>query len=201
MISIVTPSFRQLEWLRLCVASVADQQGIEVEHIVQDGGSGFSIVDLPAAPGLQLFIQKDAGMYDAINRGLQRVRGDVCAYLNCDEQYLPGALENAAAAFARDPTLDVLLTGSVVVDREGKYICSRPPLQPSLRHLRAGKMYNLTSSIFFRVRLIRERGLLFNRQLRIVGDRDWFQRVVEAGARIETLDLMTSAFFDLGTNL
>ncbi|MFL6301605.1 MAG: hypothetical protein ACJ71N_13455, partial [Terriglobales bacterium] len=114
---------------------------------------------------------------------------------------LPGALARVAGAFARDPTLDVLLTGSVVVDREGKYICSRPALKPSLRHLRAGKMYNLTSSIFFRTRLIRERGLLFNPQLRIVGDRDWFQRVVEAGARIETLHFMTSAFFDLGTNL
>ena len=38
-ISIVTPSFRNSEWLKLCVASVADQAGVEVEHIVQDAQS------------------------------------------------------------------------------------------------------------------------------------------------------------------
>jgi glycosyltransferase involved in cell wall biosynthesis len=37
--SIITPSFRNSEWLKLCIASVADQQGVDVEHIVQDAGS------------------------------------------------------------------------------------------------------------------------------------------------------------------
>ena len=44
----------------------------------------------------QLFIEKDAGMYDAINRGLARTHGEICSYLNCDEQYLPGALAKVA---------------------------------------------------------------------------------------------------------
>jgi len=38
-ISIVTPSFRNSEWLKLCIASVADQEGVSVEHIVQDSVS------------------------------------------------------------------------------------------------------------------------------------------------------------------
>ena len=37
--SIVTPSFRNSQWLKLCIASVADQQGVELEHIVQDSCS------------------------------------------------------------------------------------------------------------------------------------------------------------------
>ena len=37
--SIVTPSFRNSKWLKLCVASVADQQGVSVEHLVQDSCS------------------------------------------------------------------------------------------------------------------------------------------------------------------
>ena len=38
--TIVTPSFNQLDWLELCVASVADQQGVaSIEHIVQDAGT------------------------------------------------------------------------------------------------------------------------------------------------------------------
>jgi len=207
MISIVTPSFRQLDWLRLCVASVGDQQGIQVEHIVQDGGTdGISAAALClTAPNrayeLRLYREKDEGMYDAINRGLLRAGGEICAYLNCDEQYLPGALSKVAAAFARNPRTNVLLAGSLVVNREGHYLCSRPALRPRLRELRAGRMYNLSSSIFFRPRLFREENIFFDPSLRIVGDLDWLRRVIEVGAHVETLDCFTSTFSDLGTNL
>jgi dephospho-CoA kinase len=37
--TIITPSFGQLDHLACCIASVADQEGVEVEHIVQDGGT------------------------------------------------------------------------------------------------------------------------------------------------------------------
>ena len=69
MISIVTPSFRQLDWLRLAMASVADQQGVNVEHIVQDGGTedahetfakiAKSLEKNSYKP--QLFVEKDPG--------------------------------------------------------------------------------------------------------------------------------------------
>ena len=82
MISIVTPSFGQLDWLRLALASVADQQGVEVEHIVQDGGSEAETLALMVAnPIVRLFSEPDDGMYDAINRGLRRTRGEICGYI------------------------------------------------------------------------------------------------------------------------
>lgn len=208
MVSVVTPSYNQLDWLRLAIASIADQEQLEYEHIIQDGGtSGIEeflsshFGELIVKQRLKIFVEKDAGMYDAINRGLAKSGGEICAYLNCDEQYLPGALSQIAAAFASNPSLDVLLAGSLVVDNRGRYICSRPALKPSLRHLRAGRMYNLTSSIFFRAHLIRDHGILFDPSLRIVGDREWLRRVVESGAQIQTLNVMTSTFSDLGTNL
>ncbi len=90
-ISIVTPSFRPGPWLRLCMASVADQEAVTFEHIIQDAGSDDGTLDwLRAEPQVRTFVEKDGGMYDAINRGLQRATGDIVAYLNCDEQYLPG---------------------------------------------------------------------------------------------------------------
>jgi glycosyltransferase involved in cell wall biosynthesis len=208
MISIITPSFNQIEWLRLAVASVADQEGVDYEHIIQDGGTDeltqvlqSEFPHLLHQKQLEVFVEKDAGMYDAVNRGLSRARGDICAYLNCDEQYLPGALSHVVSFFQRNPEMDVLLAGSVVVDGNGRYICSRPALKPSLRHLEAGQMYNLTCSIFFHARLVRERKLFFDPSLRIIGDLDWLRRVVETGGRIATSDFLTSAFSDLGTNL
>jgi glycosyltransferase involved in cell wall biosynthesis len=98
--SIITPSFRNSAWLKLCIASVADQQGVELEHIVQDSCSDDGTGDwLPNDPRVKAFIEKDAGMYDAVNRGYRRATGDILAYLNCDEQYLPGALAAVKSFF------------------------------------------------------------------------------------------------------
>ena len=60
--SVVTPSFRQSQWLKLCVASVADQ-GVEVEHIVQDACSDDGTLDwLLTDPRVKAYSEKDAGM-------------------------------------------------------------------------------------------------------------------------------------------
>src|SRR5688572_33328672 len=107
-ISVVTPSFRNSRWLKLCIASVADQPGVQVEHIVQDAGSDDGTQDwLPHDKRVKAFIEKDAGMYDAINRGWQRAAGDVVSQLNCDEQYLPGALQAVGEYFQHHPETDI----------------------------------------------------------------------------------------------
>ena len=118
-ISVVTPSYRQPEWLRLCAASVADQrgEGLTVEHLVQDSLSGPEIAEaLRPYPGAQLFSEKDEGMYDAINRGWERASGDILCWLNCDEQYLPGALNAVAHYFRQHPDTEVLIADALVVD-------------------------------------------------------------------------------------
>src|SRR6266446_656854 len=117
--SIVTPSYRSSAWLKLCIASVADQQ-VEAEHIVQDAGSDDGTLDwLTTDSRVRALVEKDQGMYDAINRGLRRAGGDILAWLNCDEQYLPGALETVGAFFAQHPAVDVLFGDIVMVDAQG----------------------------------------------------------------------------------
>src|SRR6185369_16702409 len=125
-ISVVTPSFRNSDWLKLCIASVADQAGVEVEHIVQDSQSDDGTQDwLPQDQRVKAFIEKDAGMYDAINRGWRRAGGEILAYLNCDEQYLPGALQAVEEFFRNHPDTDVVFADTLVLDRDGGFICCR----------------------------------------------------------------------------
>src|SRR6516164_1893097 len=108
--SIVTPSFRNSDWLKICIASVADQQGAEFEHIVQDAGSDDGTEKwLAQDRRVKAFIEKDAGMYDAVNRGYRRATGDILAYLDCDEQYLPGALMSVHEFFEQRPHIEVAL--------------------------------------------------------------------------------------------
>ena len=130
-ISIVTPSFRNSDWLKLCVASVADQAGVEVEHIVQDAQSDDGTQEwLARDRRVQAYFEKDQGMYDAINRGWRRAKGEILAYLNCDEQYLPGALRAVEEFFRRRPQTDVVFADTVVVDKQGQFICCRKSLVP-----------------------------------------------------------------------
>src|SRR5438067_2341146 len=136
LISIVTPSFRSSAWLKLCIASVADQAGVQVEHIVQGSQSDDGTLDwLPRETRVKAFIEKDSGMYDAVNRGFRRAQGEILAYLNCDEQYLPGALSSVADFFSRHPDVDVAFGNVVVVNAKGLYICSREVLSPDLYHV------------------------------------------------------------------
>jgi glycosyltransferase involved in cell wall biosynthesis len=97
---IITPSLRNSDWLKLCIASVADQQ-VDAEHIVQDACSDDGTLDwLPHDKRVKAFIEKDSGMYDAVNRGLRKAIGEILAYLNCDEQYLPGALQRVVKIYS-----------------------------------------------------------------------------------------------------
>jgi glycosyltransferase involved in cell wall biosynthesis len=199
--SIVTPSFRQSSWLKLCIASVADQQGVEVDHIVQDSCSDDGTQDwLPRDPRVKAFIEKDGGMYDAVNRGFRRATGDILAYLNCDEQYLPGALKAVHGFFEQHPQIEVALAGSIVTDGEGKYICHRHSLAPHLPHIWY-RFPVLTNSVFIRRKVIHERGLLFDPRWRDLGDFHWILTLMKNRVPMAVCNSFTSAFADTGENM
>ncbi|HUZ07258.1 MAG TPA: glycosyltransferase [Candidatus Paceibacterota bacterium] len=199
--SIVTPSFRSSDWLKLCVASVADQQGVEWEHIVQDSCSDDGTQDwLPRDSRVKVFVEKDGGMYDAVNRGFRRATGEILAYLNCDEQYLPGALKAVSGFFEANPTVEVALAGTIVTDGEGKYICHRHQMVPHPR----GVWFRfpiLTSSIFIRRKVIHERGIFFDTRWRDLGDFHWILALMKNRAPMKVCDAFTSVFADTGKNM
>lgn len=77
---IITPSYRNSDWLKLCTASVADQEGVLLERIVQDACSVDGMLDwLPQDSRVKVFVEKDRGMYDAGNRGIRRSTVDTLA--------------------------------------------------------------------------------------------------------------------------
>jgi glycosyltransferase involved in cell wall biosynthesis len=199
--SIVTPSFRNSRWLKLCIASVADQQGVELEHIVQDSCSDDGTQDwLPRDPRVKAFIEKDGGMYDAVNRGYRRASGDILAYLNCDEQYLPGALKAVQVFFEANPKAEVALAGTIVVDGDGKYVCHRHQMIPHQQ----GVWFRfpiLTSSIFIRRKVIHGRGIFFDTRWRDLGDFHWVLALMKNKAPMAVCNAFTSVFADTGENM
>lgn len=194
--SIVTPSFRQPEWLRLCVRSVEDQ-GVENEHIIQDAGSGPEVGEwVRAETKAQFFEEKDDGIYDALNRGFARASGEIFAWLNCDEQYLPGALAAVEAYFAEHPDVDILLADNLVVDGEGRYVAHRFSLRPVESHCWL-RFPVASCALFFRRRVWKN----FDTQWKSAGDWWWFMAMLRAGARVGVMRQFVSAFTETGENL
>src|ERR1700730_3929843 len=208
MISIITPSYGQLPWLRLAAASVADQQGVDVEHIVQDGGtpkieqmlnSEFRGL-INVKKRVRLFVEKDAGMYDAVNRGLAKAHGEICGYLNCDEQYLVGALAKVVSFFTAHPEVDVLFGDVILVNNQARPISYRRTILPTLRHIRFAHLNTASCATFFRRRLL-ERGFYFDPQWKSIGDAVWVATLLEANVAMATLHEPLAIFTQTGQNL
>ena len=183
------------------MASVADQAGVEVEHIVQDALSDDGTQEwLAGDRRVQACFEKDQGMYDAVNRGWRRSKGEILAYLNCDEQYLPGALRAVEEFFRRQPETDVLFADTVVVDKQGQFICCRKSLVPWKNTM---WVYNpvISSSIFIHRRVLDRHGLFFDTHWRDLGDKVWTLEMVRRGLNLAVLRQFTSSFTDTGENM
>jgi glycosyltransferase involved in cell wall biosynthesis len=137
--SIVTPSFNQGKFIEQTITSILGQAGtFNLEYIVADGGSTDNSVDiikkyaqlvkngkLPVkckGVTMEWWSHKDNGQSDAINQGWEKVTGDYVAYLNSDDMYLPGALEEARKAFAKYPKAGAVYSSWIDVDEKGREV-------------------------------------------------------------------------------
>lgn len=121
LISIVTPSYNQAKFIRATIDSVLSQNYPNLEYIVIDGGSSDQTVKILQSYGTKIrwISEKDAGQADAINKGLRLAEGDVLAYLNSDDIYLPGALNRVGEYYACTKA-DWITGDCVVMDEKGK---------------------------------------------------------------------------------
>ncbi|MCV0384739.1 MAG: glycosyltransferase [Erythrobacter sp.] len=127
LITIVTPSFNQGEYLERTIRSVIDQGYPRLEYIVLDGGSTDGSVDVIARYAPQLSYWRsasDGGQAEAINEGWAMARGDILAWLNSDDYLLPGALSAVSEAFRRHPQALLVYGVTYRVDADGGYLGS-----------------------------------------------------------------------------
>jgi len=200
--SIITPSYEMLDWLKCCVSSVRDQEGVEVEHVIQDACSGDGTPEwLAGQRDVDGVSEPDEGMYDAINRGLRRATGEILAYLNCDEQYLPGSLARVADYFRKHPEVDVVFGDFVMVGGDGEFRAYRKVLCPSAYLTRVHTMPVGTCGTFFRRLVLDRHGLYFDTDYKSIADKVWALALVKSGVRMALLDEYTSAFGITGSNL
>ena len=195
--------------------SVADQveEGIEVHHHVQDGGSGDGtpvwletwLCEHQDIPGYTFTYEsrKDAGMYDAINQAWTKMPSDafVTAHLNSDEQYLPRALKGVTEAFEGQKNAEIVLGTYIVVDAESRYICHRRPVKPA-RWRSQTVCEIITCSCFHRVDVFKKHGIRFDTRYRALADLVFYRDIVNISPVFCIQPgLITSTFTVTGDNL
>jgi len=200
-VSVVTPSFNMLSYLKRCCASVADQEGVSVEHIVVDGMSDDGTVEwLKRNEGVVAVVEKDNGMYDAVNKGFGRASGGIVAYLNCDEQYLPGTLKFVKEYLTNHPDVDILFGDALLVRPDGSLISYRKGYHPRWYYILSSHLYVLSCTMFLRRRIVAD-GFRFDDGYRDVGDEEFVVRALRHGYRARHVSRYLAAFTMTGKNM
>jgi len=162
-VTIVTPSYNQAQFLEETILSVLKQDYPRLEYIIVDGGSQDRSVEIiqKYAHRLAWWVsEKDRGQVDAINKGFARAKGDIWAWINSDDTYLPGAISEAVAFFQSNPQARFVYGNANLIDEHGNLLGPFPARQTDYRRLLRGFVHIPQQATFWRADLWREVGPL-----------------------------------------
>jgi len=122
--TLVMPTYNHGRWIDIALRSIFDQAQPSIEVLVMDAVSTDATPSILSGYGDRIIWhrRKDEGQADAINQGLALARGEIVAWLNSDDTYLPVALTRVNAAFEADPTLDFVYGDALEIDQEGRIL-------------------------------------------------------------------------------
>ncbi len=181
-ISIITPSYNQGRFIEQTIKSIVDQNYPNLEYFILDGGSTDDTVKIIKKYAAQYkFIKwrshKDNGQVSAINEGLSKATGDIIAYINSDDYYLPGSF-NAVSQYFQSHTDVLWLYGNCeVTDPKLKWTFFLKNLWPVHKYPFALKVFNTINqpAVFLSKKLVKQVGK-FNSHYKYAFDYDYWLR-------------------------
>ena len=196
LVSVVVPSYNQGAFIRQTLESCLAQDYRPIEVVVVDGASTDGTVavleSFSGRPEVRWVSEPDAGVVDAVNKGLARARGEIAVIQSSDDFFLPGCFSAVAEGFRKRPAAGLVFGDVERVDAEGQAAFS--PRQPrySLARLLARELFIYQPTAFFRRELALELGG-WNPEIPYVPDIDLWIRLAFR-AEVAQLDAVLAAY-------
>lgn len=188
LVSILTPSFNQAQWLTDNLRSVATQTYPHIEHVVMDGGSTDGTVALLEAAGESVVwrSEPDKGQADAINKAFAASTGEIVGWINSDDAYFDtGVVADVVAFFDAHPDVDVAYGHCVQTTEDGAFIqiLWAPPFDAELLKVAD---FITQPGIFLRRRVLSEP--MLDESFHFALDYELWLRLLSRGARFARID-------------
>ena len=180
-VSIITVSYNAADTIEQTINSVLSQNYEDVEYIIIDGGSTDGTVDIIKKYSAQLAYwvsEPDKGLYDAMNKGIQKSTGDVIGMINSDDWYAPNTIAYIVARFQKDVST-VLIHGDIIrVNLDGS---PRDRCRPFFSGEEIWHEMIVHHPTCFLRREIYERYGLYATKYKVAGDYEFFLRLYTQG--------------------
>ena len=194
--SIATPCWNSVATIERTIKSVLSQQFKDYEYIIVDGGSTDGTLDIikryePLFEGrMKWKSERDKGLYDAFNKGVERSTGRYCWNVNADDYLELDALEKVYR-FVKEKSLDedTVISGAMnFISTSGTVIslikCKLELLEYAFKHDYIGLNHPATIV----PKAIYNKYGAFDPNFKIIGDADWYHRVYKAGVKFAVID-------------
>ncbi|MFZ2153304.1 MAG: glycosyltransferase family 2 protein [Microgenomates group bacterium] len=185
--TIITPSYNQAKFLQQTIDSVVSQAGdFEIEYFILDGGSTDGSVNIirqyTSTPKIKIIWQSkpDGGQTAALNYGLSQATGDIIAYINSDDYYLPSTFSQVLKYFNSHPKALWLAGNCVVTDPKLKWTFWLKHIWPIQYFKNCLYVFNTINqpSVFLKKELVDQVGL-FDQSLHYAFDYDYWLRCLQ----------------------
>ncbi|WP_088888907.1 glycosyltransferase family 2 protein [Leptolyngbya ohadii] len=196
-ISIITPSYNQGQFIADAIQSVNSQEYPDKEHIIVDAQSTDETLDVikryAHLSHLKWISEPDKGQSDAINKGFKMATGDIVAWLNADDYYLPETFSKVAQVFTEFPKTDVIYGDTLMVDQDKKSLKIKKDHRFDYGVLLYYGCYIQSTTTFFRKSII-DADHLIDISYKLCMDYEYFVRLSSLGYQFSYLPSTLAAF-------
>lgn len=193
-LSIITPSFNQAAFLEQTILSVLEQNYEALEFIIIDGGSTDGSLEIIRKYENQLAFwvsEKDRGQAHALNKGLGHATGDLVAYLNSDDLYLPKAFASVVNYFREHPECDWLCGDTLMFSEAKEDVIVSADVPKSAAHALSWAYTAPQPGMFWKRELLSEG---FAERWRYCFDHELYVRLLLRGHECHHLPLTLAAY-------
>jgi glycosyltransferase involved in cell wall biosynthesis len=197
LVSIVTPSFNQSNFIEKTILSILKQDYRNIEYIVVDALStdGTERILKKYKKRLSNLIQEpDEGQSDAIDKGFRVSSGDIMAYINSDDCYpTPRVISRVVELFAQNPDVDVIYGNRQFIDEKGFFTFSQPYRTFDAETLKRA-CFIPQECVFWRRSIYEKAGNYVNKSFHFAMDYELWLRFIDAGAKFQSFDEVFGLF-------